>query len=448
MLDFFEEEVDGQRKKRLLDILAVGIGAIDIIAIIGVTFLIRISSEYPISLYAVLWSAIGFLVGVLVVLWLNHQGRGLLASILFLGVMILSLTFASGDALKQGATQFYFIIPVLIASVIIRPSASFYVAMVNSLVFAVAVLAYDIESRFFIGIFGMFGIAFVSWLSARILEDALNGLRRVNIELDKRVEQRTKELAQANISLENQAQELAKANQRLQGLDELKSKLVSDVSHELLTPISNLSIYLEMLEEGDPKKTLRYRSVLREEAKRLEKLVSNILDLSRMENGTTAMEFQVRDVDGIIRQVVLANQLRAEAKGLELKYHPKVKTLNIPVIEKQLTRALSNLVDNAVNYTEAGEVIVSTSLNDAKEQIIIEVSDTGMGINKEDAEHVFDRFYRGRQASQSTLPGTGLGLAITKEIVERHGGSIHLQSKVGKGSTFTVYLPINIAEIG
>ncbi len=266
-----------------------------------------------------------------------------------------------------------------------------------------------------------------------------------NIDLDQRVGQRTRELAQANLDLEKKAQELADANQLLQGLDKLKSKFVSDVSHELLTPINNLSIYLEMLEEGNPNRADHYKKVLREETDRLEKLVSNMLDLSRMENQTMALVLKTESIDAIIKQVIRANELRADAKGLALKYQPKTSFPTVLVSRDQLIQAISNLVDNAVNYTETGEILITTSLNDTQDQILIEISDTGMGVYQEDAEHIFERFYRGRQTSQSSLPGTGLGLAITKEIIEGHGGRITFRSRIEQGSIFTIYLPLNLA---
>ncbi len=159
---------------------------------------------------------------------------------------------------------------------------------------------FGFDSRFDLGALGMFAIAFVSWISARALENALEDLHISNIDLDQRVGQRTKELAQANLDLEKKAQELADANQLLQGLDKLKSKFVSDVSHELLTPINNLSIYLEMLEEGNPNRAGHYKKILRDETDRLEKLVSNVLDLSRMENQTVELVLKTESLDAII----------------------------------------------------------------------------------------------------------------------------------------------------
>lgn len=278
----------------------------------------------------------------------------------------------------------------------------------------------------------MFAIAVVSWISAQVLENALRDLREINIDLDRRVEIRT--------------QELAEANERLKGLDELKSRFVSDVSHELRTPISNLSIYLEMLEEGDARNTARYLAVLREETSRLKKLVADVLDLSRMETGTVESQFEWQCINDIAEQVFIANQLRADVKGLQMEFIPADDLPEIYMDRDQLNQALNNLVGNSVNYTERGHVIIRTLHDMASAQIVIEISDTGMGIADEDIGHIFDRFYRGKRAGQSSIPGTGLGLAITQEIVERHGGNIQVQSRVGIGTTFSINLPVQLAE--
>ena len=432
LIDVSNVDTDFERKGRLLNILLLGIGIIDVVAIVLILVLIIIRVENSKGLFPTLWSAIAFLFGIWVILTLNRSGRVLVASLLFLLVLTSALSFANIQALGSGATQFYFVIPVLIASVLITPPASFIMAAINSAIFVIGALAMNLEPNFYIGIFGMFAIAVVSWISAQVLENALRDLREINIDLDRRVEIRT--------------QELAEANERLKGLDELKSRFVSDVSHELRTPISNLSIYLEMLEEGDARNTARYLAVLRQETSRLKKLVADVLDLSRMETGTVESQFEWQCINDIAEQVFIANQLRADVKGLQMEFIPADDLPEIYMDRDQLNQALNNLVGNSVNYTERGHVIIRTLHDMASAQIVIEISDTGMGIADEDIGHIFDRFYRGKRAGQSSIPGTGLGLAITQEIVERHGGNIQVQSRVGIGTTFSINLPVQLAE--
>ncbi|MBC8333166.1 MAG: hypothetical protein H8E28_14395 [Anaerolineae bacterium] len=441
MIDYLQKyleaptiDPDHLRKARLLNILAVGLAIITSLAMILVGFMIFFKVSGWENLIAILWSGFAFLFGIWVILALNRKGEVFLASAIFLLVITFALTFSNVKAVGAGATQFYFVIPILIASVIVTPAASFVVAAINSTIFIIAALAMNLEPNFYIGIFGMFAIAVVSWISAQVLENALKDLREINIDLDRRVETRT--------------QELAEANERLKGLDELKSRFVSDVSHELRTPISNLSIYLEMLEEGDARNTARYLAVLREETSRLKKLVADVLDLSRMETGTVAPQFEWRCINDIAEKVFIANQLRADVKGLQMEFIPADDLPKINMDGDQLIQALNNLVGNSVNYTDSGHVIIRTSHRAESGQIVVEISDTGMGIADEDIDHIFDRFYRGKRAGQSSIPGTGLGLAITKEIIERHGGEIQAQSVVGQGTTFSIYLPVQLSETG
>jgi signal transduction histidine kinase len=292
------------------------------------------------------------------------------------------------------------------------------------------------------GMIGFFVFALISWLAARSLEVALQEAREVNQHLDELVDERTKELAEANLQLEEQARELANANMRLTELDRLKSKFVSDVSHELRTPISNLTIYLEMLESARPERRERYRSVLQEETRRLDRLVSDVLDLSRMEMGVTKVEFDWVDINEIAEKVVTANLPRAKGKDIEISFEAGDDLPKVWADANQMNRAINNLVGNAVNYTPEGSIWVSTHLDTEAELFRLQVKDTGVGIEDKDKPHLFERFYRGEKAGQSTIPGTGLGLAITKEIVDGHQGFIEVESAIGKGTIITVSLPL------
>ncbi|MEW5871221.1 MAG: ATP-binding protein [Chloroflexota bacterium] len=446
---------DDRRRARLLNISLLGFQFVGVAAILLIGFIALLQISNWQNMLPTLWSALAVLLLFTFIMWLNRRGRVLLASTLFLLILTLGIVFANLQALQSGGTLFYFVIPVVMASVLLRPYASFIAAGFISLLLVIIAISQQYTPAFLIGTVGMFAIAFVSWLSARSLENALQELRVINQELDQRVAQRTHELAQANQALETQARqlartnitlekqtfELAEANQRLQSLDQLKSKFVSDVSHELRTPISNLKIYVEMLRFGKREKLEQFLGVLQEEIERLAQLIEDILDLSRMELGTTKTEFAWVALNRVVEQVVLANQLRAEAKGLEIAFEPAQGLPSVWVDAKQINQVTNNLVGNAVNYTLQGRVLVSTHFDPQEQHIRLQVKDTGIGIDPLDIPHVFERFYRGMQASQSSIRGTGLGLSITKEIVERHKGRIEVQSQVGSGTTFIVYLP-------
>ena len=246
-------------------------------------------------------------------------------------------------------------------------------------------------------------------------------------ELEQRVAQRTRELAQAN--------------ERLTELDRLKSKFVSDVSHELRTPVTNLKLYVELLERGKSEKRDYYMTTLKQQANRLVQLVEDILNLSRLELGAGKAQFAPVDLNALVEQVVNAHRPSADSAGLRLTFVPGPDLRPIRGERNQLAQVVTNLVANAINYTPVGEVRVSTYWWD--EQVCLEVYDTGIGIDPEDVPHLFERFYRGKHADRADIPGSGLGLAIVKEIVDLHTGRIEVESRAGEGSTFRVRLPID-----
>ncbi len=233
--------------------------------------------------------------------------------------------------------------------------------------------------------------------------------------------------------------ELAAANERLQELDYLKSKFVSEVSHELRTPVTSLILYLSLLERGQPDKQAHYLRQADQQAARMKQLIEDILDLSRLERDKVDLILSPIDLNAVLEQSAMAQQPRAEAAGLHLTIE---LAADLPMVRGDINRLLqvaTNLIANAINYTTTGEVGVRSFR--AADRVGFEVQDTGMGIAPEDLPHLFERFYRGRRASQSSVRGTGLGLNIVKEIVDWHGGEVGGRSEVGVGSTFTVWLP-------
>ncbi len=245
-------------------------------------------------------------------------------------------------------------------------------------------------------------------------------------ELERRVAERTRQLAEAN--------------ERLTELDQLKSKFVSDVSHELRTPLTNLKLYLELLAHGQAQKRESYLAILKRQADRLTQLVEDILSLSRLDLGQGRVTFAPVDMNSLVAEIVAAYQPSADAAGLALRFEPEA---NLPAVwgeVNQLAQVVTNLVANALNYTRAGHVQISTFQSD--QEVCLCVEDTGIGIEPVELPHLFDRFYRGKRTVEMNIPGTGLGLNIVKEIVSLHDGRIEVDSKVGQGTTFRIWLPL------
>lgn len=247
--------------------------------------------------------------------------------------------------------------------------------------------------------------------------------------LEARVSERTKELAEAN--------------EQLKELDKLKSKFVSDVSHELRTPVANLWLYLDLLERGRIEKRDHYLEVLKKETRRLEQLIENTLSLSRLEMTDSQTAFEPLDLNALVEQIMVAYQPRADLDNLTFIFSPGENIPPILGVKNQLAQVINNLLSNAFNYTFEGFVQVNTFSEDKHNQAVLEVIDSGIGIDPEDLPHLFDRFYRGQQTGQSDIPGTGLGLAIAKEVVDLHQGTIEVDQTAKGKTVFRVRLPYN-----
>jgi len=182
-------------------------------------------------------------------------------------------------------------------------------------------------------------------------------------------------------------------------------------------------------------------NVIISETRRLSGLVENILSISQLEVGSARLDAGEVDLQRLIRQMVQDNLGAADEKRIDLTLALPPKVPKVSGDKQRLSVLLNNLIGNAIKYTPA-EGKVQVKLDVTGQCIRIGVSDTGIGISPEDRQHVFDKFYRAASDSVQMVTGTGLGLAIAREVARLHGGEIHLESELGKGSTFTIELPL------
>jgi signal transduction histidine kinase len=233
---------------------------------------------------------------------------------------------------------------------------------------------------------------------------------------------------------------LADANERLKELDRLKTKFISDVSHELRTPITNVGIYLDLLERGQAHKQQQYMNILKQETRRLSQLIEDIFDESQYASHLRQANYDLVDINVIIYRSIGLHQREAVESNLVLTYDLQANLSFIWGESLQLTQVISNLLKNAISYMTKGEICISTHQKEG--MIMVSVDDTGVGISPEDLPHLFERFYRGKNASQSTIPGTGLGLGVVREIIELHGGTITASNNASGGASFHIILPV------
>lgn len=235
---------------------------------------------------------------------------------------------------------------------------------------------------------------------------------------------------------------------RLKEVERLKTKFIANVSHQLRTPLTNIKTYVSLLQKGKPEKFPRYFSVLHFEIDRLARLIQDLLDISRLDaegppNPKAAVDFcdfwqifwppfkERAERENRILEIILPADVKARSPIVFMETY-------------QLEKLLARLLENALIYSNEGDkVLVTVAWKEANmEMLEIKVCDEGIGVPEAERPFVFDRFFRGAHALESGLPGNGLGLAIARELLERYGGDIFLESNVGVGSCLTLHLPL------
>jgi two-component system phosphate regulon sensor histidine kinase PhoR len=234
----------------------------------------------------------------------------------------------------------------------------------------------------------------------------------------------------------------------LRKLERVRRDFVANVSHEFRTPLTAIQGFAETLLAGaidDPQNRGRFLEIIVEHSRRLARLTEDLLMLSKMD--ADRLEFETRriPVAAFIESCMETAQPRARDKDLRLSVNRAEKVPDIAGDRRRLTEVLQNLLDNAIQYTPSGgQIIVSAGVADS--EVVITVSDTGIGIPLAEQPRIFERFYRADVARSREVGGTGLGLSIAKHLVEGHGGRIWVESEIGQGSQFHFSVPIFDAE--
>ncbi len=237
---------------------------------------------------------------------------------------------------------------------------------------------------------------------------------------------------------EAQRLELALERERIQLMEEL----VTNISHDLKTPLSIIKTNLYLIERlDDPERKRAKLEIINEQTLRLERLIQDTLMLSRLDQ-TERVIFRSVNLNALIRQVETDLRLRADARQIQLKLDLPNALPACAGNENDLWRLVANLVENAINYTPAGGTVHIRTQQEGKE-IRIEVEDSGIGISADSLDRIFERFYRADKARSLDSGGSGLGLPIVKGVVEMHHGRIEVQSEPGRGSCFRVWLPMD-----
>ena len=229
-------------------------------------------------------------------------------------------------------------------------------------------------------------------------------------------------------------------NTEMKRLDDMRKEFVANVSHELRTPLTTVKSYAETLLDGalDDRETAEeFLGIINNEADRMSFLVRDLLQLSRFDNNQIELSLSRINVDSFIAENVKASRILAENKKQSLIFTPLGRDVFISADRGRITQVINNVITNAIKYSPEGST-VNVWAEEEKDSVKIMVEDNGIGISKNDLPRIFERFYRVDKARSRAMGGTGLGLAIAKEIMERHGGSISVESEILKGTKMTL----------
>lgn len=225
-------------------------------------------------------------------------------------------------------------------------------------------------------------------------------------------------------------------------LDAIRRDFIANISHELKTPIGALSILSEAVlgANDDPPAIVKFATRMQMEAKRLSELVQEIIDLSRLQDDDPLKNAKVLNLADLISEAIDASRMAAETRNIALTF-TQMGDFEVLGDRRQIEMAVSNLVENAINYSADG-TRVAVALRKEEGLAEISISDQGVGIPDKDIERIFERFYRVDPARSRATGGTGLGLSIVKHVINNHGGDISVWSVEGAGSTFKIRLPL------
>jgi signal transduction histidine kinase len=228
-------------------------------------------------------------------------------------------------------------------------------------------------------------------------------------------------------------------------ISRLKSEFVSSVSHELKTPLSLIRMFGETLDSGivtDEKDRRKFYGIIRKESERLTHLINNVLDFSRIDAGVKEYNFREADLVEVVRNSLEAYKFQTSDSGIKIESELPDESIILKIDKEAIPQVLLNLLNNAVKYSEE-EKYIKVRVSKDSTSALISVTDHGVGISKEEQRKIFDKFYRVSTDKTKETPGTGLGLTLSRHIVDAHHGTIEVESEVGKGSRFTVRIPLS-----
>ncbi len=228
----------------------------------------------------------------------------------------------------------------------------------------------------------------------------------------------------------------------LANLEKRRREILSNISHDLRSPITSIRGFLQAILDGTIKEDnyKHYMKIIYDETARLQKLSDSVLDLNKLDDSINALNMTDFDINDVIEETLKLIKVKADAKNIELRHRFEWENVIVHADIDKIRRVVNNLVDNAVKFTESGTVTVRVRVSENK--VLVSVEDTGIGLSDEEQSRVFERLYKADASRGIDKTGSGLGLAIVKEFIRAHNQTIELESEKGKGSKFTFSLDL------
>ena len=228
---------------------------------------------------------------------------------------------------------------------------------------------------------------------------------------------------------------------QIKNIEQMKKDFISNVSHELKTPLTSIKGFIETIEDEIPQNTKPYLEIIKRNTERLINIVKDLLIISEIENKSNDINIENVNIKELFETVIKIFENKIKTKNIRIKTEIKEDSKIINADKFKIEQVIINLIDNAIKYNkEKGEIIISVTKE--KENSIIKIKDTGIGISEKDLNRIFERFYVANKSRSKKMGGTGLGLSIVKHIIHMHNGSLDVESNLEKGTLFTVKIPL------
>jgi signal transduction histidine kinase len=445
---FRADDPEGKRTRILLlsTMIVVALCALPLILLMRLSNDLRLYTADKVILFLIL--------ALFVINMLLKKGRLGIASILFFSIVWLAITLMAADSNGiRDITVLGYILIIFIAVLI----AGYRVAILLTVATIISVWVMAVaEARGLLMPQGEIPVIYARDFTFLILL-ALTGnllyersfrysFQRINRELSERKAAEEK-LSQNEKVLQLRQKELIAAKLEAEESDRLKTAFLQNISHEIRTPMNGIVGFAELLKEPGLKneKAEEYISMMITCSDQLAAIINDLVDISKIEVGVLELNISEFNSDILINDISILFESAAASKGILLKLENGIPSVNIKSDRGKIFRIISNIIGNAVKFTYEGEVAVKISRQD--NNLVVNVSDTGIGIKDAEIEHIFERFRQVETGNTRSFEGSGLGLAICKGNAEFLGGKIIVNSKEGKGSVFRIIIPVEFIDM-